>query len=47
MMREELMHTYKEWAEENCNDKGDQPTNLTPEEKEGLASLRKRIKDGE
>ena len=32
---------------ENCNCKGDQPSNLSKSEQEGLKSLRKRLADGD
>ena len=38
---------YNEYREEFCNKKGEVKGNLTPEEKEGLRSLQKRIREQE
>ena len=47
VLRQEWRACYREFTKEKCNKKKEQECNLTKEEKEGLASLRKRIKEGE
>ena len=38
---------YQRYREENCNDRGEQQQNIAEDEKKGLRSLMKRIKDEE
>ena len=38
---------YKEHRKERCNKNGEQASNLTEEQQQGLKSLQKRIKDKE
>ena len=45
--RERLEKVYRDFVNENCTDKGEQRSNLTSAQKRGIASLKKRIKDGE
>ena len=47
MLRGELLHQYREWMKEFCDDKGNQESNLSAQQKVGLSSIRKRIKEGE
>ena len=44
--REKWLETHKKYMKENCNEEGNQKTNLTPAQERGLRKLRKRIKDG-
>ena len=47
VLRQEWTATYRDFCKENCNQKKEQVSNLTKKEKEGLESIRKRIKDGQ
>ena len=42
-LRMELMETFKSYMKENCNEKGDQKSNLTSSEMKGYRSLKKRV----
>ena len=45
MIRERVTKLFREYRSKNCNDKGDQKSNLTPKEVRGLRKLRKRVKN--
>ena len=47
MLRAELKHCFKEFRGKNCNNKGEQESNLTKGEESGLKSLKKRFKNEE
>ena len=47
MRREIYKKLFREIKGNICNEKGDQPSNLTEEEEKGLKTLKKRIKDEE
>ena len=47
VLRQEWRECYRKFTQEKCNQKKEQESNLTKEEKDGLTSLRKRIKEGE
>ena len=47
VLRQEWREAYRGFIREKCNNKREQESNLTKEEREGLASLRKRIKEGD
>ena len=47
MLRAELKGCFREYLEKNCNDKGEQESNLNKGEISGLRKLKKRIKEGE
>ena len=43
----EWKKAFKEYKEKNSDEKGNQPSNLSPAQRRGLASLKKRIEEGE
>ena len=46
--KQELMSTFKEFLGKSCDDRGNQKaTSLTKSQREGLASLKKRSKEGD
>ena len=47
VLRLELLEEQERWVKENCDCKGSQEGNLSKEEREGLKSLQKRVKEGE
>ena len=46
-LRMELFTLFSQYVGENCDSKGEQKSNLTRGEEEGLKSLRKRVKEGD
>ena len=46
VLRQEWKSSYREFTKDRCNKKKEQESNLTKEEREGLISLKKRIKEG-
>ena len=46
-LRMELFTTFKQYVQDKCDDKGNQKSNLTKGEEEGLKSIRKRVKNGD
>ena len=47
VVRVELMEQHNKWVGENCNCKAEQPMNLSEPEKDGLKTIRVRMKNGE
>ena len=47
MLRMEWRQVFKESTKENCDKKGNPKSNLTQQERRGMKSLKKRLKDGE
>ena len=47
MLRLELMGAYRGYINEFCNERGEQKSNLSRNQLEGLKSLKKRMKEGE
>ena len=46
-MRVEVMEVFRDHIKANCNERGEQKSNLTASEMRGLKSLKKRVKEGE
>ena len=46
-LRTEVMQVFKTHIKKNCNDRGEQRSNLSNSELRGLRSLKKRVKNGE
>ena len=46
MLRAELKGCFKKYLRENCNDKGEQESNLLKGEQQGLKTLKKKVKEG-
>ena len=46
VMRSELLHHHREWVSANCKCGGEQKSNLSIKEQEGLKSIRKRVQEG-
>ena len=47
MLRAELKNCFKNYMGKHCKKNGEQESNLTQDEKEGLKKLKKRFKEGE
>ena len=47
MRRSKYLETFRQYAKENCDEKGRQKSNLTISEMRGLKKLKKRISEGE
>ena len=45
--RDKYEQTFKEFVEEKCSKKGEQKSNLSPQQRNGLKKLQKRVADGE
>ena len=46
LLKCKIMDTFRKYREKNCNERGEQATNLTKQELRGLAKLRKRVSNG-
>ena len=44
LLKRKLMETFTKYRNKSCNERGEQPTNLSKQELRGLTKLRKRIK---
>ena len=47
MVRTELRSCFRRYRRQNCDEKGNQESNITKEEMKGLKSLKKRFKSEE
>ena len=47
MLRKKIMETFRSYRKRNCNERGEQPSNLNRKQNRGLRKLKQRIKDNE